>query len=486
LTVHRITDPIGDPPEHYSEGLGGAVHYFDPYGLVGLPPYEELAYGVPILGKQHLTISGASSPDGTPTSVVGGCTKPECSDIFDPVSEFNIAFSIGGDFEVPSRFVKIANIAFENLGYGIVVDSATRPGWGVSDPRFGEGTEDLIIESNTFVDVVENFFGHKQLRMTIRENRFVWTRPVNLFNIHVLLRGLPNERHPVDTEIADNTFEGTGSYPGIFLVSQLEGTTVRDNHFELESVDQCFGSPVSIGVLGTNHGLHPVVPSTDSLIRDNTIDGGCIGISVFGGSGWDIRDNKVRNTHIGVWTEWGPYFFGDEGIIQPTVAENIWVTDNDLRKNDIGVFIGARARHNIYRDNDVRQNSFAGYYLDSPFDLGFLTLGPPSGNTIIDTNPQTVIIDMSGCHLGPGGCPQIDEDGDGLFSEDPVNNVNDDGDELFGYSLNDEDLEELPNDFVVRSRTVTDRELPELAQLSRGSNRGYARNEFMKQEGLVR
>ncbi len=443
-----ILDPVGDPPPNYSEGLSGTIHYFDPYNLVGIPPYEDVGYGIPILGKQHLSIMGAPPVGGTPTSIVRGCTDPACLDVYSPLYYYNIAFSIGGDYEIPSRFVKLTQLAFEGFSYAFLVDSHDPYGLGVSDPRFGEGTEDLLIEGNLFQDVLENFVGRKQLRPTIRGNVFSWTGPVPAFNAHLALLGQPNERHPIDAIIEDNTFEGTG-YVAVYLMNQHEGTVVRDNDFTHSMGDYCAGElPVSMLVLGGDHGIHPVIPSTDSVIRDNKIDGGCAGIAVWGMSGWEIRDNSVKNAAYGIWTEWGPYVFDEYGIVQPTVAEDLVVRDNSLRFNSIGVYIGARARNNTYQDNRVKQNTIAGYYLAEPLDLGWIILGPPSGNTIIGAKPGEVV-DMSGCYQGPNGCPQIDEDGDGLFSEDPVNNLNDDGDLLFDYySLNDEDLEETPNIFI--------------------------------------
>ena len=231
-----------------------------------------------------------------------------------------------------------------------------------------------------------------------------------------------------------------GGADGIYLYNRHEGTIIRNNTVSTESTG-------IVAIAGTHGIFLPIVPNEGCVIEHNTINGGAdAGIAVWSGSGWVIRHNTISNAFRGIWTEWGPFNFTPLGIIQPTVAENNVVANNHLRSNVVGVFIGARGRNNTYQGNSFKNNAFADYFLNGPEDLGIITMGPASGNTIIGaTLKNGRVVDVSGCYPGVGGCPQIDEDGDGFTSEDPVDNQNNDNDFLFGLSLIDEDLAETPN-----------------------------------------
>ena len=81
-------------------------------------------------------------------------------------------------------------------------------------------------------------------------------------------------------------------------------------------------------------------------------------------------------------------------------------------------------------------------------DIGIVRFGPASGNTIIGATLKgkgASIIDASGCYPGPGGCPQLDDDRDGLTNEDGIDGTNNDNDSLMGFSFVDEDPSEEPN-----------------------------------------
>jgi hypothetical protein len=433
-----ILDPgPDDPPEHYSIGLNGAVHWFNPHELTFLPPFEDTGYGLVILGKENLTIRGAPAVAGEPVTIIRGCTDPRCVDPYSPEAYFNAAISIGGDFERPSRYVTVEDIGFESLTYGLYVDSYVDT-VSFCDPRFGVGTEDLLIKNNTLRNVWWNSVERRQVRPVVRQNHFIWERDPLLHGTHLLLGGLPEGGHPVDALVEDNTFEG--GWEGISLVNRQEGATVRHNSM----------SGVLDGVIAYQSGhFYPPVPSERSVIERNTIqEAGEVGIGVFATSGWVIRRNTVLNSFFGIWTEWWAFNYIFHGIIQPTPAENNIFANNKLRDNAVGVFIGAYARNNTFRGNNVKRSEFVDYFINGPEDIGIVRFGPASGNTIIGDTLQgqgASVFDASGCYPGPGGCPQLDDDGDGLTNEDEIDGANNDNDSLMGFPFVDEDPSEEPN-----------------------------------------
>jgi len=250
-----------------------------------------------------------------------------------------------------------------------------------------------------------------------------------------------------NNRIEDNEFvNGALGFPRIFLTSWWGGP-VRENIIKNNTIS---GDTRGIVFAESNPFLIDGTTLSDNSILNNDIDvTGLLGVGIWGGDGSKVAFNNIEYASVGIWTEWNFYWGGGFTLVMVPATGGI-VKGNQIDNTYVGIRLGAFARDNMVQKNTIQGSILADYELKgieelwgpAPFDP---TFGPASGN-ILKVAPGSVILDESGC-TNVDFCDQYDDDSDGLFSEDPPDQLNNDGDLVWGsFPLVDEDPVEMPNE----------------------------------------
>lgn len=252
--------------------------------------------------------------------------------------------------------------------------------------------------------------------------------------------------------IKNNTIVNGFPFEPRILVSSWWGGSINNNKIVNNTV-----SADGSGIILSESAGWPIDGTvlSDNKIIKNEIHTPRVGIGVYGGHGATVKSNEIIGASVGIYTEWG-VGIADWNPNDPTLfmapAVNGVIKDNVISNSDIGVLLGAFARDNTVKNNTIQGSGTADYQLNGP-DAPYgpapdaPTFGPASGNTL-KVAPDSQVLDFSGCS-NVSSCPQYDDDGDGMFGEDPADKSNNDGDLAFGYySLVDEDPDEAPNRIV--------------------------------------
>ncbi len=238
--------------------------------------------------------------------------------------------------------------------------------------------------------------------------------------------------------VRDNSFNGDMWRNHIYVFS-FQGGMIMDNVIMDNVIEDMGGNPGILleGARGLNL-ENPLVSGT--VVKRNRIHTSGEGLVVSGAQDTSIINNRITSENTAaIWIygnlSWS--WMGDGIYFVPSMGTK--VVNNDLWGVE-GVHLGYLAMNSLIGPNHVDATG-DGYHLDGPEDMGWLIVGPASGNQVVAHGVS--VVDN---YVYNG---QIDNDYDGLVSEDLFDGLNDDGDTIWGgFFLIDEDLPEAPNKIV--------------------------------------
>lgn len=191
--------------------------------------------------------------------------------------------------------------------------------------------------------------------------------------------------------------------------------------------------------IGSTSGIYASSLMRPKIVNNHIMSDGSalFGIYLPGTGEALIAGNDIHGFQFGVLAE--RYYGSPENYeVKQMYSEGHKISGNYIQNSDYGVILYSGARDNKVQGNVIEGSSNFDYVLFGESPLGPYRMGPASGNQIKFTGGTATVLDISGCS-NVDSCPQLDQDSDGVFDEDPINGIDDDLDGL---------IDEDPEDFL--------------------------------------
>ena len=443
-------------------------------------------YGLVILGKKKLVITGAVNENNMPQTVFMG--NPMAMHPFMNNSyQYNVGFSIGGG----SNQVTITGIEFRDFAFPVrilnhySIPTATGTMFS-SDEAFDGGSHKTMIVQNLFSQPLTAVSIEGRHVLPFVKENMIAMGFVSGIRAAINIISAPGKTME-NPRILGNTISGAGLYAGVnvawgfinngwikdnifsggfygvqimgssgwtlsgntFSGTSLSGVLLRSNVYSIATsagvesfLQRSSGNEISANLFQNTPGTAiSLWGATLSSIRNNTFQGGGVGIFMFVDINFIILDGLSMDLY---------YVPTDFNLVESNTITNFTTP----------VILANYARNNELTGNNITTQGYSpGYMIMGQLITGeSVNLGRASGNYILDPNLATnpfLVADLSFCNIWNGitFCEQIDYDNDGLVNEDEINGLNDDEDFNYGITgmkqyLFDEDASDMPNIYV--------------------------------------